>query len=305
MNLLKLEYFIAVAKYKSFTKGAQKSHVAQPAISQQIKSFEQDLGFELIDRSSKKFKLTDAGAALYQDGIRLLNEFTYTIDKCRDISNQLSGTLNIGITGWDENVYLIKLIEKFRKSYPNICVNFKRVSLNTIAADILNREYDCTLTVPYDFLDSESIGYLNYSRCKAYALVSKKSPLAKKESLTGEEISSQNCIIFNFKGMEKCKEHLISFFSEKGIIPSKITNVEDKDIMNIFVAMNEGIAIVPEICGVLSNLEIEKVAIEGLPQFIDLGIVYSKNSENQSLKYFLNVVLSESQNSNSDYKFSL
>lgn len=293
MNLIKLEYFIAVAKHKSFTKGAQKCHVAQPAISQQIKSLEQDLGFDLIDRTSKQFKLTEAGAALYHDGIKLLNEFTYTVDKCRNISEKFSGTLNIGITGRDETIYLVRLLEKFRKKYPNISVNFKRVKFSTIKADLLNREYDCTLTVPYDFVDSAEIGYLNFAKCKAYALINKKNPLGKKTSITREEVSSQNCIVFNFIEMEKSKEHLLSFFSDKGILPSKITNVEDRDIMNIYVGMNEGIAIVPETCSEINDLNVVKVPIEGQLQYVDMSVIYSRSNENQSLKYFLEAAGSE------------
>lgn len=296
MNLMKLEYFIEVAKYRSFTKAAQKCHVAQPAISQQIKSLEQDLGFELIDRASKQFKLTEAGRALYQDGIKLLNDFTYTVDKCRDISRKFSGTLNIGITGWDEDSYVIELVHKLYKEYPDISVNYKRVKVGTIAADLLNREYDCTLTVPYDFMDHPEIRYQNFARCKAYTLVNKKNPLSRKASLTKEEISSQNCIVLNFIGMEKSKKHLISFFSEKGILPDKITSVEDKDIMNIYVGMNQGIGIVPEMCCEIKGLDIVKIPVEGELEYIDMSVVYNKNNENPSLKYFLEVAGSEHKN---------
>jgi DNA-binding transcriptional LysR family regulator len=292
MNLIKLEYFIAVAKNKSFTKAAQKCHVAQPAISQQIKSLEQDLGFELIDRSTKQFRLTDAGQALYKDGIKLLNEFTYTVDKCRDISKNFTGTLRIGVTGWDETSYLIELVEKLNKKYPNISVIFKRVKVSAINADLLNREYDCTLTIPYEFIDHTDIGYLNFAKCKAFALVNRRNPLSQKEILTGEEISSQNCIVLNFIGMEKSKEHLLTFFNEIGIMPSKITNVEDKDIMNIYVGMNQGIALVPECCEI-NSLEVVKIPIEGQLQYIDMSVVYNKFNENPCLKYFLEVADNE------------
>lgn len=288
MNLIKLEYFIAVAKNKSFTKAAQKCHVAQPAISQQIKSLEQDLGFELIDRSTKQFKLTEAGQVLYKDGIKLLNEFTYTVDKCRDISLNFSGTLRIGVIGWDETSYLIDLVEKLNKKYPNISVIFKRVKVSAITADLINREYDCTLTIPYEFIDHTDIGYLNFAKCKAYALVNIRNPLSQNEILTGDEISSQNCIVLNLIGMEKSKEHLLSFFDEIGIMPSKITNVEDKDIMNICVGMNQGIALVPECCEINSP-NIVKIPIEGQLQYIDMSVVYNKSNDNPCLKYFLEV----------------
>jgi hypothetical protein len=149
------------------------------------------------------------------------------------------------------------------------------------------------LTVPYDFTDHSEIRFQNFARCKAYTLVNKKNPLSKKQSLTKEEISSQNCIVLNLVGMERSKEHLISFFSEKGILPEKITSVEDMDIMNIYVGMNQGIAIVPEMCCEVKGLDMVKIPVEGGLEYIDMSVVYNKNNENPSLKYFLEVVRSE------------
>lgn len=289
LNLLKLEYFVAVAKYKSFTKAAQKFHVAQPAISHQIKSLEQEIGFQLIDRTTKGFTLTEAGHSLLQDSNKLLNEFSLAIEKCQSIARNYHGYLTIGIIGWNENVYLRKLLGVFKQHYPNINVQLKRVFLKTIEEDIKNREYDCTLTMPYDLTDKKGIGTVNIVRCPAYALVSKLNALSMKSSISRKELASENCIIFESFGMEKSKEHLLSFFKSEGLTPNEIRSVSDRQIMDILLSMNEGIAIAPEMCEGVPELDIIKLPIEGAPHLIDLSLIYNKDIENQALQYFLEI----------------
>ena len=61
MILRHINYFLAVAKYESFTRAAASLYVSQPALSQQIKQLEETLGTTLFDRSGRTVKLTDAG----------------------------------------------------------------------------------------------------------------------------------------------------------------------------------------------------------------------------------------------------
>ena len=57
MKIEKIGYFLSVAKHLNFTKAAQECHIAQPAISRQMSSLEEELGFALFDRSSRKVRL--------------------------------------------------------------------------------------------------------------------------------------------------------------------------------------------------------------------------------------------------------
>ncbi|MBE5990790.1 MAG: LysR family transcriptional regulator [Paenibacillaceae bacterium] len=296
MNISKLEYFLSVAKYKNFTKAAQSCHIAQPAISQQIISLEEQLGFLLIDRKAKEFCLTDAGKVFYQDTQKIINEFYSTVEKCKSISCNYYGNLTIGIVGWDENVYLNRLLYIFKKYYPNINIHFKRVSLNTVEEDLKNREYDCTITVPYDFRNKKGIGELHLVQYKVHALISMQNPLSQKNSVTREDLASECNIVFEPTGMEKNKTHLLSFYTSEGYIPKEIKSVSDRQILDILIGMNEGVAIVPEICKANSELGIIDVPICGPPHCVDLSIIFNSKIENDKLSYFLDIAKREQNN---------
>lgn len=72
MQLQQLRYFVAVAELRNFTRAAEQTHVAQPSLSQQIRSLERELGAELFHRARGRIALTDAGAALLPLARRIL-----------------------------------------------------------------------------------------------------------------------------------------------------------------------------------------------------------------------------------------
>ncbi|HXF32168.1 MAG TPA: LysR substrate-binding domain-containing protein [Solirubrobacterales bacterium] len=72
MELRHLRYFVAVAEELHFRRAAERLHVAQPAVSEQVRKLEQELGVDLLDRTPRKVTLTDAGAAMLEESRRVL-----------------------------------------------------------------------------------------------------------------------------------------------------------------------------------------------------------------------------------------
>ena len=65
-DLRRLQYFLAVARERNFTRAAEQLHVAQPALSRQVRLLEEELGVELLHRTTHEFELTEAGAFLLE-----------------------------------------------------------------------------------------------------------------------------------------------------------------------------------------------------------------------------------------------
>ncbi|MGZ4216059.1 MAG: LysR family transcriptional regulator [Solirubrobacteraceae bacterium] len=72
-DLRRLQYFVAVARERNFTRAAERLHVAQPALSRQVRLLEQELGVELLHRTTHEFELTEAGEFLLERGPALLS----------------------------------------------------------------------------------------------------------------------------------------------------------------------------------------------------------------------------------------
>lgn len=96
MNLRDLQYIIAVAELKSFSKAADKCFVSQPTLSGQIKKFEEQLDITLFERTNKKVYVTDIGAAIVESARAIIKEMEHIKEIAHISHDPLSGTFTLG-----------------------------------------------------------------------------------------------------------------------------------------------------------------------------------------------------------------
>jgi DNA-binding transcriptional LysR family regulator len=96
MELRHLRYFVAVAEELHFRRAAERLHVAQPAVSEQIRKLEEELGVRLFDRTQRSVSMTDAGAALLEEARRVLHQAEVAITAARNARDQATTRLRIG-----------------------------------------------------------------------------------------------------------------------------------------------------------------------------------------------------------------
>lgn len=120
MNVTQLRYFLQIAELGSVTRAAEVLHIAQPALSRQMRSLEEDLDATLLHRSERGITLTEAGECLRESAIELLRHFDNVRAKVRDRSGDPSGDLTIALPPSMSEVLAFPVIQRFRASYPNV-----------------------------------------------------------------------------------------------------------------------------------------------------------------------------------------
>ncbi|MFG3134855.1 LysR substrate-binding domain-containing protein [Streptomyces sp. NPDC048211] len=95
-ELRRLRYFLAVAEERNFTRAAERLHIAQPALSRQIRELEKDLGVQLLDRTTHSVEPTEAGAVLMERGAALCEEADRLWRDVRGFAGGGQGTLAFG-----------------------------------------------------------------------------------------------------------------------------------------------------------------------------------------------------------------
>ena len=120
MDIRQLTYFLAIAEEGNISKAAEKLHMAQPPLSQQLKILEDELGVKLVERSTRKLQLTDAGKSLQYKARQILDMMESTIKEVKDIDEGLEGTLSIGTVSSAGASLLPDRILTFHKKYPGI-----------------------------------------------------------------------------------------------------------------------------------------------------------------------------------------
>src|SRR5262245_55511020 len=96
MELRHVRYFVAVAEELHFRKAAERLHVAQPAVSEQIRKLEQELGVKLFNRSQRRVGLTPAGVALLEQARHVLRHAEVARQAARNARDQATMQLRIG-----------------------------------------------------------------------------------------------------------------------------------------------------------------------------------------------------------------
>tara|TARA_Y100001934_G_C12241233_1_gene720402 strand:- start:216 stop:1154 length:939 start_codon:yes stop_codon:yes gene_type:complete len=131
-----LKYLLAVAECSSFTRAAESLFVSQPALSQQIKQLEDQIGVQLLDRSGRNVHLTDAGELYVRHVERALAEINAASEALDDLSDLSRGSVSLALTPITD--YLtVSLIQEFVSQHPNISVYIKEMTQHQVEEAVL------------------------------------------------------------------------------------------------------------------------------------------------------------------------
>jgi DNA-binding transcriptional LysR family regulator len=122
-----MRYFVAVAEHGNFTRAADELHVAQQAVSQQIRALEATLGVTLLRRSSRKVELTPAGAVFFADAKRVLAASDRATRRVQAAARGEAGTLRLIYTLVTAYETTPSILELLRRRHPELKVSAREV----------------------------------------------------------------------------------------------------------------------------------------------------------------------------------
>jgi DNA-binding transcriptional LysR family regulator len=121
MELRQLRYFVAVADEQNFTRAAERVFLAQQSLSEQIQKLESRLGVRLLERSTRRVTLTEAGAVFLEEARRILALSDGAIRRVQRLGQ--SGKLDVVFTAPAMHTVLPKLLERFAVAFPNVQIS--------------------------------------------------------------------------------------------------------------------------------------------------------------------------------------
>jgi len=151
MELRQLRYIVALAEERSFTRAAGKVLVAQPALSQQIAKLEAELGLPLVDRTTRRVAMTEAGDRLVEHARRVLKQVEVAREDLADLAGLRTGHLTIGASRTVGALDLSALLAEFYRRYPAVDLAVREDLSISLARELRADELDLAfITVPGD-----------------------------------------------------------------------------------------------------------------------------------------------------------
>jgi DNA-binding transcriptional LysR family regulator len=189
LDLRLVDYFVAVAEELHFGRAAERLHIAQPSLSQQIRRLEQQLGVTLLERNSRNVRLTRAGEAFLREGRRALAQGQRTISATRAAGAEL---LTVGFYGSAGRALLPAVLTAFRDRQPATEISVREILFGSID-EILDGKVDVAFTrLMPDQTELEVEIIATEPRVIALA---NTHPLAGHETLTFAELRDESFIV--------------------------------------------------------------------------------------------------------------
>jgi DNA-binding transcriptional LysR family regulator len=144
MELRQLRYFVAVAEELHFGRAAERLHIVQPAVSQQVRRLETELGTELLDRSTRRVTLTVAGQRFLPEARAVLAAAAHAQESIADLVAERAAVLRLGTsTGLGER--LTRVLAEFRARSPHHAIELVRLPARERLAKIADGDLDAAL----------------------------------------------------------------------------------------------------------------------------------------------------------------
>ena len=295
MNLNQLKYFVAVAEHQSFTKAATQYYISQTAITQQIHALEESIGIELIDRSTRPISLTVGGNIFLAEARAILKHMDMAVWRTREATTGLVGHLRVGFTKGYEQSGLPRRLREFRREFPNILITCYRNDTDSLAAGLLNMEYDIIFTWDSTNIRQEdSLQIRLVETVPLYVAMYTSHPFSRRKSLTREDLKGESILFMSpsASGDSFGDAYYIQLYQNAGYQPNILLRTSDYESIIMMIASEQAVSIVPEYC--VSKLKsVDNICfcpLEGVGETEEVLAVWDDRNTNPALQNFIDML---------------
>ncbi|WP_414618806.1 LysR family transcriptional regulator [Calothrix sp. CCY 0018] len=287
MELRHLRYFVTLAEELHFGRAAERLHIAQPPLSQQIRQLENELGFELFHRTKRKVELSEAGKLFLIEVQQIFRQLQQAIFLGKQISRGEIGKLILGFVSSAAYNILPDFLLHFRNNNPNINLELHELTTDEQLRWLQSGRIDVGFIRP-PVNENTYESKIIFQESLIIALP-ENHPLANQEKVSLQYLKNESFILFPRLLAPGLYDLIISFCQQVGFSPHLAQEAIQMQTIVSLVAAEIGVAIVPES---LQNLQrtgvVYKSFVEETPQ-VSIAMIWRKDDISPILKRFLEV----------------
>tara|TARA_A100001391_G_scaffold119169_1_gene80933 strand:- start:981 stop:1937 length:957 start_codon:yes stop_codon:yes gene_type:complete len=245
VDLRQLRYFVALASERNFNRAAERLHMAQPPLSRAIRQLEEELGAELIDRSTRPLTLTSFGTLFYDQSLRILQRMEDMQDMMQTAIATERRRFTIGFVASVMYARLPALIREFRKALPDVELNL-----------VENTTFEQIAALKDGRIDI-GFGRIRFDDQAVRRTILRDEPLVAAVPLSFQhkaedgpiplaELAKGRLILYPSHPRPSYADQVLSHYSDNGLEPQSVNEARELQIALGLVAAEEGYAIIPE-----------------------------------------------------------
>lgn len=195
MEIHQLRYFVAVAEEGGFSNAAEREHVSQPSLSQQIHKLEAELNQQLFDRLPRSVVLTEAGRYLLHYARQILSSIADARQAIAELEHQVAGRLSVGAIPSIAVYVLPRLIRRFQQRYPKVTFELFEDTTDKLAQRLEDGSLDVALATAGD--QTPTLARYSLGREPLLMLLPEKHRLAGRKTIKWSELASEKFLLLH------------------------------------------------------------------------------------------------------------
>lgn len=193
MEFHQLRYVCAIAETGSFSRAAERCHVAQPSLSQQVLKLEEDLGAKLFDRLGRSIRLTEAGRAFLPHARSILHQMETARAEVVDKRKDVRGAVAVGVIPTIAPYIMPRYTADFAKKYPEARLRIVEETTPVLVESLRNLSIDIAiLALP---LRHKEFEFLPLRTEPLFAVLPKDHPRASAKSLSLKDLRGEQFVM--------------------------------------------------------------------------------------------------------------
>lgn len=289
MDVRQLGYVIAVAEELSFTRAAARLRIAQPPLSKQIRSVEQELGVSLFSRTKRVVRLTEAGKVFVFRARRVLQELQELKDATQRAGRGDAGRIVIGFVGSVAFHFFPRVLREYRAAVPDVDIELLELRNGPLMDALRNGRVDVAFMRP--FFKDENIAMHPILEERLVAALPAAHRLAGRQRISVRELAAEPFVTPTRRPAPSGYAFIMGICERAGFQPKVVQEATDIQSVVGLVAAGMGVSIIPDS---IKRLRIEGVKYCDLPDVKESGqivVAWRRDDRSEVLKRFLALIL--------------
>jgi LysR family transcriptional activator of glutamate synthase operon len=243
MELRQLRYLVTLAEERHFTRAAAREHIAQPALSQQIRRLEAEVGLALVERTTRRVAMTEAGERLVARARRILAEVDAARAELEQLSGIQAGRVTVGVMHTMGPVDVSLVLAIFHARHPGVELTVREESSEELAEMLRADELDLAFLSVTERIESHGLGLQQLVAEELVAVLPRSHRLGRRRRVRMAELAQDEFV--SYREGSRLRELLVHAGREAGFKPQVKLESNDSRRIRRLVAQGLGVALLP------------------------------------------------------------